>query len=247
MSSFFLRKNRTIKTEHLPDHIAFIMDGNGRWARRRGLPRSVGHREGSYTLRRIAKECSKIGIKYLSVFALSTENWSRPKEEINGLLDLLREFVKSADKEIAENNIRIRFAMSKDRLPEDILQEIDRLVEKTKNIEGMQLIIALNYGGKDEILNAAKGIARDVATKKIREEDIDQDLFRNYLYLPDVPDPDLIIRPSGEKRISNFYLWQAAYSEFWYSDVLWPDFNKKHLYKALEDYKRRERRYGGIK
>lgn len=247
MKNLFRKKIKKETVERrLPKHIAFIMDGNGRWARKRGLPRTIGHREGSYTLKRIVKDCSEIGIPYVSVFALSTENWSRPKDEVEGLLNLLREFIKSADKEIAENNIRIRFAMTREGLPEDILSEIDRIVEKTKNIKGTQLIIALNYGGKDEIVNAARRIARDVLEKKLKPEDINQERFSDYLYLPDVPEPDMIVRPSGEKRLSNFYLWQAAYSEFWYSDVLWPDFDRKQLEKALEDYEKRDRRYGGI-
>lgn len=247
MRRFFKKNQINYEKERLPEHIAFIMDGNGRWAKKRGLPRNVGHREGSYALRRVAIECSRIGIKYVSVFALSTENWSRPKNEIEGLFNLLREFLKSADKEIAENDIRIRFAMSKKSLPEDILKEIDRIVEKTKNISGTQLIIALNYGGKDEIVQAAQSIANDVKENRINPEDIDENLFSQYLYLPDVPDPDLIIRPSGEKRISNFYLWEAAYSEFWYSNVLWPDFDKKILEQAIKDYISRERRFGGIR
>lgn len=247
MNNIFRKKNKQIVSDRrLPRHIAFIMDGNGRWAKKRGLPRNMGHREGSYTLKRIAKDCSEIGIQYVSVFALSTENWSRPKEEVAGLLNLLREFIRSADKEIAENNIRIRFAMSREGLPEDILSEIDRIMEKTKNIKGTQLIIALNYGGKDEIVHAVKRIAQDVSENRLKPGDIDQSLFSSYMYLPDVPEPDMIIRPSGEKRISNFYLWQAAYSEFWYSDVLWPDFDRKQLEKALEDYEKRDRRYGGI-
>lgn len=248
MKKFLQNKNNKIQFDKskLPDHIAFIMDGNGRWAQKRGLPRSMGHREGSYALKRIAIECSKMGIKYVSVFALSTENWSRPKDEIDGLMNLLREFVKSADKEIAENDIRIRFAMSREGLPDDILSEIDKLVEKTKDIKGMQLIIALNYGGKDEIISAVKKIAKEVMENKLKPEDIHEKMFANYFYLPDVPSPDMIIRPSGEKRISNFYLWQAAYSEFWYSDVLWPDFDKRQLEQAIEDYISRDRRFGGI-
>ncbi len=231
----------------LPVHIAIIMDGNGRWAKKRGLPRSVGHREGSFVLKRIVLECSRLGIKYVSVFALSTENWSRPKDEIEGLMNLLREFIKSADKEIAENDIRIRFAMSRNGIPEDILAEIDRLVEKTKDIKGTQLIIALNYGGKDEIINAVKKLVADARDDLLQPEDINDRMFSDYLYLPDVPDPDMIIRPSGEKRLSNFFLWQAAYSEFWYSNVLWPDFSEKHLAQAIEDYNKRDRRFGGIK
>ena len=231
----------------LPEHIAIIMDGNGRWASKRGLPRSAGHREGANNLKRIVSECNRIGIKYLTVFAFSTENWSRPKSEVDTLMSLLLEFLHNADKELSGQNIRIRIIGESNGLSADIIREIDRVVHKTESNTGLNLVIALNYGSRNEIVQAAVSIAREIQSGTMKLEDINEKMFSGYLYTADIPDPDLIIRPSGENRLSNFLLWQSSYAEFWYSNALWPDFNKNDLYQAIADYQGRNRRYGGIK
>lgn len=234
------------KKELLPSHIAIIMDGNGRWASKRGLPRSAGHREGANTLKRIVKSCDELGINYLTVYAFSTENWTRPKEEVDALMSLLLEFLKNADNELAGKNIRIKIIGESDGLTNEIRREIVRITDKTKNNTGLTLVIALNYGSRLEIANAAARIARDVKRGSLTPEEVNEDLLSKYLYTAGTPDPDLVIRPSGENRLSNFLLWQSSYSEFWYSDILWPDFSKKHLLEAIEEFQRRNRRFGGL-
>ena len=234
------------KKEILPAHIAIIMDGNGRWASKKGLPRSVGHREGANTLKRIVKFCDEIGVKYLTVYAFSTENWVRPKDEVDALMSLLLEFLKNADSELAGKNIRIKVIGESDGLTGEIKREIVRVTENTKNNTGLTLVIALNYGSRTEIANAAARIARDVKRGSIKPEEVNEKLLSNYLYTAGTPDPDLVIRPSGENRLSNFLLWQCSYSEFWYSDILWPDFSKKHMLEAIEEFQRRSRRFGGL-
>lgn len=240
------KKHGLDTSRDLPVHIAVIMDGNGRWAARRGLPRNAGHREGANTLKRVVKECNAIGIKYLTAFAFSTENWNRPRQEVNALMQLLLEFLQNAEKELAGTNIRITVIGDTDKLSEEIRNEIDRVVANTAANTGLNLVIALNYGSRCEIAAAAARIARDVREGRIEPEDVDEELFSNYLYTSRIPDPDLVIRPSGEYRLSNFLLWQSSYSEFWYSDILWPDFSKEHLYQAISDYQNRNRRFGGL-
>lgn len=240
------KKHGLDTSRDLPVHIAVIMDGNGRWAARRGLPRNAGHREGANTLKRVVKECNAIGIKYLTAFAFSTENWNRPRQEVNALMQLLLEFLQNAEKELAGTNIRITVIGDTDKLSEEIRNEIDRVVANTAANTGLNLVIALNYGSRCEIAAAATRIARDVREGRIEPEDVDEELFSNYLYTSGIPDPDLVIRPSGEYRLSNFLLWQSSYSEFWYSDILWPDFSKEHLYQAISDYQNRNRRFGGL-
>ena len=240
------KKHGLDTSRDLPVHIAVIMDGNGRWAARRGLPRNAGHREGANTLKRVVKECNAIGIKYLTAFAFSTENWNRPRQEVNALMQLLLEFLQNAEKELAGTNIRITVIGDTDKLSEEIRNEIDRVVANTAANTGLNLVIALNYGSRCEIAAAAARIARDVREGRIEPEDVDEELFSNYLYTSGIPDPDLVIRPSGEYRLSNFLLWQSSYSEFWYSDILWPDFSKEHLYQAISDYQNRNRRFGGL-
>lgn len=235
-----------IDKERLPVHIAIFMDGNGRWATKRGLPRSAGHREGSETLRKIVKCCGEIGIKYLTVYAFSTENWNRPKDEVDALMDLLLEYLKNAEKEIGGKNVRISVIGSKDRLSDEIISEIDRVAKNTAGNNGLNFIIALNYGGRSEIVDAVKSIAREVAERRLAIDDINEQIVSDHLYTSDIPDPDLVIRPSGEQRISNFLLWQSSYAEFWYSDILWPDFREHHLLKAIADYQGRNRRFGGV-
>ena len=240
------KRNAGIDKESLPVHIAIVMDGNGRWAKKRGLPRSAGHREGANTLKKIVRNCDEIGIKYLTVFAFSTENWARPKDEVDALMSLLLEFLKNADKEIAGKNIRIKVIGDSNGLTEEIKKEIVRITEKTRNNEGLTLVIALNYGSRSEIVEMVRRIAIEVKKGGLNTDSIDELIVSKYLYTAGIPDPDLVIRPSGENRLSNFLLWQSSYAEFWYSSILWPEFSKKELLEAIEEYQARNRRYGGV-
>lgn len=244
----FFRKQETsdIDLNILPKHIAIIMDGNGRWAKKRGLPRNTGHSEGSKTLKKIVEYSEKIGLNYLTVYAFSTENWSRPKSEVDGLLSLLKQYLHNADRDLAGKNTRIIITGDIDGVPEDIAVEANRVMDKTSANTGLQLNIALNYGGRQDILHAAKLIAGDAAAGRLTPDDISIDLFSSKLYTKGCPDPDLIIRTSGEQRLSNFLLWQSAYAEFWYTDVLWPDFREADLKQAISDYQKRNRRFGGV-
>lgn len=243
---WFGKNNLLSKKERLPGHIAIIMDGNGRWAQKRGLPRTAGHREGARTLNRIVKYCSTIGIKYLTVYAFSTENWSRPKSEVDALMELLKEYLDKADKELEGHDVKINVLGSSERLSEDLKKKISNVVEKTANNKGLVLNVAFNYGGRDEIVNAVRKIAQDVKNGNIKIQDINESLVSKKLYTAGMPDPELVIRPSGEKRISNFLIWQSSYAELWYSNVLWPDFKEKHLMQAIKDFNKRHRRFGGI-
>lgn len=243
---FFTKTTITADTGGLPEHIAIIPDGNGRWAQKRGLPRSAGHREGSRTLKRIVLLCSGLGIKYLTVYAFSTENWARPKSEVDALMGLLLNYLRNAEKELEGNKVRIRVIGEIKGLPGELQREIKRVETLTASNTGLNLIFALNYGGKDEMVNAVKRISEAVKLGKIKTGDINKEMVSEYLYTKGIPDPDLIIRTSGEKRASNFLLWQSAYSEFWFPEVLWPDFGKAQLLEALKEYQSRKRRYGGI-
>lgn len=229
----------------LPRHIGIIMDGNGRWARRKGLPRSAGHSAGAGTFREIARYCNKIGLEYLTVYAFSTENWKRPAEEVENIMNILRRYLKDA-KNFKDENIRVRFIGDLSRLPEDLIRLIRESEEGSADATGMRLFIALNYGGRDEILQAARCLAGRAAAGELEPESITQEDFADCLYTAGIPDPDIIIRPSGELRLSNFLVWQAAYSEFAFLDVLWPDFRPKHLEQVLAEYRKRERRFGGV-
>ncbi|MEZ0537957.1 isoprenyl transferase [Caldicellulosiruptoraceae bacterium PP1] len=245
----FLKRKKIdkLKDTNLPKHIAIIMDGNGRWAQKRGLPRMAGHRFGAQKLKEIVLFADEIGIKYLTVYAFSTENWKRPKEEVNNLMNLLREFFdKEIENLIQKTQISIRVIGDITKLDYDIQRRILNAQEKTKNRTGLCTVIALNYGGRTEIIDAVKRLAMDIKNDKIDLNDINEELFSNYLWTKDIPDPDLLIRPSGEMRISNFLLWQISYSEFWFSNVLWPDFKKEDLLKAIDDYNLRNRRFGGV-
>jgi len=235
-----------INMSNLPKHIAIIMDGNGRWAQKRFLPRAAGHKEGVERVKEIVEAAGNLGIEYLTLYALSTENWSRPKEEIDILMKLLVEYLKKELETLCKNDIRIKVLGNLDKLPLLPKEEILRAVEKTKNNKKLVLNIALNYGGRTEIVSAVKSILTDIVENKINIEDIDENRFKKYLYTKDQPDPDLLIRPSGELRVSNFLLYQIAYTEFWYSDIYWPDFNEKYLYEAIIDFQKRKRRFGGI-
>ena len=228
-----------------PQHIAIIMDGNGRWAKKRGLPRTAGHAAGSETLRRVAAHCHELGVKYLTVYAFSTENWKRSEEEIAGIMGLLKKYLKEAWRDMEKN--QLRFQVFGDLTPLDAeLQQMILEAQERSRIYSSQLNICLNYGGRDEILRAARAFARDVAQGKRDPEELTEGLFDNYLDSAGVPDPELIIRPSGEERLSNFLLWQCAYSEFVFMDVLWPDFSGEDLDRAIEEYHRRNRRFGGV-
>ena len=225
----------------LPEHIAIIMDGNGRWAKNRKMPRSAGHVAGAKTFKTIARYCNKIGLKYLTVYAFSTENWKRPKQEVDGIMNLLRDYLKDAEN-FKDENIRVRFIGNLEPLAEDIKQLINKNVEGSKNATGLTLYIAINYGGRDEITHAV----REIVKEGIAPSDIKEQTISEHLYTKDCPDPDFIIRPSGEYRLSNYLIWQSAYAEYWFSDILWPDFTPKHLEKAIEDYNKRNRRFGGV-
>ncbi|MHB8964118.1 MAG: isoprenyl transferase [Saccharofermentanales bacterium] len=232
---------------NIPVHLAVIMDGNGRWAKRRGLPRSAGHKAGAEKLRSMTEWCGNRGIRYLTVYAFSTENWSRPSDEVAVLMSLLIEFLDKYDSEMARQGVRLRVLGDTESLQPDIRAALDNAVERSVMRDKMQLVIAFNYGGRREIVHAARAVAAAAAAGDLTPEDIDEQSIARNLYLPDVPDPDIIIRPSGELRLSNFLLWESAYSELWFSDVLWPDFSEYELDKALADYNRRDRRFGGVK
>lgn len=231
---------------NVPQHIAIIMDGNGRWAAKRGMPRNYGHTQGSKTVEVICEDAYKMGVKYLTVYAFSTENWSRPKSEIDALMKLLRNYMKTCIKTATKNNMRVRVIGDKTGLDADIRERILELEEVSKNNTGLNFQIAINYGGRDEIIRAVKKLVKDKEENKFNIEYIDEKLFEEYLDTNDIPDPDLLIRTSGELRLSNFLMWQLAYSEFYITDVLWPDFTKDELSKAIEQYNSRERRYGGV-
>ncbi len=232
--------------ENIPKHIAIIMDGNGRWAKQRNLPRTMGHKAGVETIRKVIKESNKLGIKYLTLYAFSTENWKRPNDEVSALMKLLVEYLKNELEELNKNQVVINILGDIDKLPSDAQREIRKAIVTTEDNVGISLNIAFNYGGRDEILRAVNLVLEEVKKGNINDDSISEDIFEKYLYTNNIPDPDLIIRPSGEQRISNFLLWQCAYSEFWYSNVCWPDFKEEHLHKAIYDYQHRDRRYGGV-
>jgi undecaprenyl diphosphate synthase len=235
-----------IDLTRLPVHIAIIPDGNGRWAKKRGLSRNFGHREGANAIKKIAAYCDDIGIKYLTIFAFSTENWVRPKSEVDTLMSLLLDHLKNAEKEMGGRNISIKVIGDKAGLPIEFQNEIKRVEKSTQKNTGLQLIFAINYGGRDDILHACKETIKSVTQGEISIDKVDLTTITKKLYTKDIPDPDLLIRTSGEKRISNFLLWQSAYTEFWYSDVLWPDFREKNIKEAIEVYQNRNRRFGGV-
>ncbi|MHC1750516.1 MAG: isoprenyl transferase [Cellulosilyticaceae bacterium] len=233
-----------MEERNIPRHIAIIMDGNGRWAKNRGASRNKGHEKGANVLKEITNYADKIGIEYATVYAFSTENWRRPKEEVEGIMNLLRRYINNHIKNSKKDNIKVRIIGDRERLEKDIQEKIDILEDITKNKTGLCLNIAINYGGRDEIVRAIKKVAQDVASGKLLESEIDESSFENYLDTGNTPDPDLLIRTSGELRTSNFLPWQIAYSELYFADCLWPDFTKKEFDKALEDYAQRKRRFG---
>lgn len=223
------------------------MDGNGRWAKKRGLPRSAGHRAGATAIKKLVEECDEIGLKYMTAYAFSTENWKRSNREVSNIMNLIREFLNYTEQQLSESNVRILFIGRRDRLEQDILDKINVTEKKTKHKTGLTLLLALDYGSRTELTEAARQIAAECIEGKIKPEDIDEETMTGHLYTKGIPDPDLIIRSSGEKRMSNYLLWQSSYSELWFSDVLWPDFRLRHLLQAVKEYNHRNRRFGGVK
>lgn len=236
-----------INLDKVPAHIAIIMDGNGRWAKSRFMPRTYGHKVGVETIRKVVKECSRLGVKYLTLYAFSTENWKRPKEEVSALMGLLVKYLRNELEELHKNNVKILTIGDISKLPQACIEELDHAKEKTKDNRGLVMSLALNYGGRNDLVNAVKNISQEVVYGKISVDDICDDLISSHLSTKESPDPDLVVRTSGEQRLSNFLLWELAYSEFYFADIHWPDFDEKELQKAIFAYQSRDRRFGGIK
>lgn len=230
----------------IPNHVAIIMDGNGRWAKKRMMPRNLGHVQGSKNVEKICEAADKLGVEYLTVYAFSTENWSRPQDEVDAIMKLLKSYLKDCIKTSKKNNMRVRVLGDISRLSQEMQQSIRELEEESKSNTGLNFQVALNYGSRDEMLRAMKKLLADYDNHKFTIEEFDEAKFENYLDTKGIPDPDLLIRTSGEQRLSNYLLWQLAYTEFYFTDVLWPDFNKNEFMKAIEYYNNRDRRYGGV-
>lgn len=231
----------------VPEHIAIILDGNGRWAKKRLMPRNYGHMQGSKAVELVCEEAYNIGVKYLTVYAFSTENWQRPSDEVQAIMKLLRNYLKDCIKTTSKNNMKVRILGDKAGLDDDIREQIDKLEKESAKNTGLNFQIAINYGSRDEMVRAMRRMSADIASGIIKESDITEETFSSYLDTRGIPDPDMIIRTSGEQRLSNFLMWQSAYSEFYFPEVLWPDFNRKELVKAIEAYNKRDRRYGKVK
>ncbi|MCL2227783.1 MAG: isoprenyl transferase [Oscillospiraceae bacterium] len=246
-SLFRKRKQQAWEPDRLPRHIAIIMDGNGRWAARRALPRTAGHAAGAETFRRVATYCKDIGIEYLTVYAFSTENWNRPDDEIGAIMQLLEKYLHEALGKMERDKVKMKFFGDVTILTPELRKLISDTEELSKKFEGVQVNICLNYGGRDELVRAAENYAKDFAAGVAPQEKLTERAFSRYMYSADIPDPDFIIRPSGEMRLSNFLLWQSAYSELYFTDVLWPDFNERELDRAIIAFQERDRRYGGLK
>lgn len=256
MKNFFslLRKKKkydideyNINKECIPKHIAIIMDGNGRWAKKRNLPRTAGHKAGVETIREIVKECNRLGVRYLTLYAFSTENWKRPKDEVGTLMKLLVEYLRNEFEELNLNDVVINHIGDITKLPSVCQNELKDAYKRTKGNKGLVLNLALNYGGRDEIIRAFKKLHQDINLGKLSVNDVSDETLSDYMYTKGMNDPDLLIRTSGEKRLSNFLLWQLAYAEFWFTDIHWPDFTKETLRKAIYEYQNRNRRFGAIK
>ncbi len=241
------RNARQVDTSNLPRHIAVIMDGNGRWAKKRGLPRSAGHKVGAETFRTIATYCKDLGVDYLTVYAFSTENWKRPAEEVGAIMGLLKTYLLESIDSMVRDGVRLKFFGDLSVLSDELKELIERTNALSETIEGFQANVCLNYGGRDEIVRAARAFARECAAGEKRAEDLTEADFAQYLDSQGIPDPELLIRPGGEIRVSNFLLWQCAYSEIYVTDVLWPDFTKETLNEAIAAYQKRDRRFGGVK
>lgn len=231
----------------IPNHVAIILDGNGRWAKAKGMPRKYGHIQGAKTVEVICEEAYRMGIKYLTVYAFSTENWNRPKDEVDALMKLLRNYMKTCLKTAKKNRMSVRVLGDKTGLDDDIRERIEELEQATKDNDGLQFQIAINYGSRDEITRAVKAMTNDIGEGKISAEDITEEMVNSYLDTRDIPDPDLLIRTCNEQRVSNFLLWQLAYTEFYFTPVAWPDFSKEELVKAVEAYNHRNRKFGQVK
>mgnify|MGYP004617217097 FL=1 len=241
------RKTKPAPPRTVPTHIAIVMDGNGRWAKKRGLPRQAGHKVGAEAFRTIANYAKSIGLKYLTVYAFSTENWKRSEEEVDAIMELLERYLREAIADMDKNRVRFCFFGDLTRLSPELQEEARTAVERSKKYEGVQVNFCLNYGGRAEVVRAARQFARDCAEGKCRPEDLTEERFSDLMYSAGVPDPELVIRPGGELRTSNFLLWQSAYSEYYFTDVLWPDFGPEELEKAIAAFNRRNRRFGGAK
>ena len=236
-----------VDMSRLPRHIAIIMDGNGRWAKQRGLPRTAGHKVGAETFRKIATYCKDLGVEYLTVYAFSTENWKRPADEVSTIMALLKQYMLEAIDSMERDQIRLRFLGDLSAISPELQALVDRTNEISTHIHGFQANVCLNYGGRDEIVRAAQRFAAQCAAGERRPEELTEDMFSDLLYSAGVPDPELVIRPGGETRISNFLLWQSAYAEYYFTDVLWPDFGPEELDKAIDAFNARDRRFGGVK
>lgn len=243
---FFAKTKKVADRTCLPNHVGIIMDGNGRWAKKRGLPRTAGHAVGVKVFKEIVFYARDMGLKNLTVYAFSTENWKRPKQEVDKIMQLLEQMIDEALVDFAKQKVRIRFLGERTHISPFLLEKMDKITELTKGYTDTTLYIALNYGGRQEIVSAVKNIVELSKDESFNTSDITEDLLGKNLYYEDFQSVDLVIRPSGEQRLSNFLLWQSAYAEFWYSDVLWPDFKPKHLENAIYDYQKRNRRFGGI-
>ena len=232
--------------QRLPQHVAVIMDGNGRWAQQRGLSRIEGHKRGKDSVRAVVEASRRLGIKYLSLFAFSTENWNRPRREVTALMGLLRRYLRSELRKMMRNEIRLRAIGDLRRLPAVLQQDLQATIDATKDNQRMTVVLAVSYSGRDDIVQAARALAREVRQGRVKPEDIDEAAFGGYLHTADIPDPDLLIRTSGEMRISNFFLWQSAYTEIYVTDTLWPDFREPQFLEALAQFQQRERRFGRV-
>ncbi len=234
------------KINNIPNHVAIILDGNGRWAKKRMMPRNYGHSQGSKVVEKICEEAYNIGIRYLTVYAFSTENWTRPKDEVDALMNLLNKYLDTSIKTSKKNNMRVRIMGDRSGLSVDLQTKIKALEEASENNTGLNFQVAINYGGRDEITRAVKALSKDLKEDRLAVDSINEEIFSQYLDTNNIPDPDLLIRTSGEQRLSNFLLWQLAYTEFYFTDVLWPDFNKEDLLKAVKFYSERNRKFGAI-
>lgn len=231
---------------NIPNHIAIILDGNGRWAKSKGFSRTEGHKEGVKNLEVLINECRNLKVQYLTLYVFSTENWKRPAFEVNNLMLLLNKYLKDKLDELIRENVRLKVIGDISKMPPKTFKLIENAVEKTKNNYKLVLTLAINYGSRNEIINGVKNLTKEVLDNKLDIDKIDEEIFSKYMYTYDIPDPDLLIRTSGEYRLSNFLLWQCAYTEFWFTNVLWPDFSKEDLYEAIESYSKRSRRYGKV-
>ncbi len=248
MPLFFKRKEKIeLDRTNIPAHIAIIMDGNGRWAQKRGLPRAAGHSAGSETFRRAAEHMNELGVKYFTVYAFSTENWSRPKDEVDSIMQLLEKYLHEAIRDMEKKNISLRFFGDVLALPKSLRALVDETSRISLKTDGLQVNVCLNYGGRSELVRAARMLAEQCASGRMNVTDIDENAMANCMYSAGIPDPDLMIRPGGEVRLSNFLLWQNAYSEFYFTDTLWPDVDERVLDGAIAEYQRRRRRFGGVR